>query len=99
MFLTGILLGFLPCGLTYAMEINAVATASVWQGGLIMFVFGISTIPALALTGLLASWVKKSLRTRLLVYGNAVAPIIGVMAIMRGLVANGWITSIHPWLW
>ncbi|MFD0696089.1 sulfite exporter TauE/SafE family protein [Paenibacillus sp. GCM10027628] len=96
---TGVLLGFLPCGLTYAMEINAVASASVWQGGVIMLVFGLSTLPALALTGLLAGWIKRSLRTRILFFGQCAASLIGVLAILRGLAANGWIPSIHPWLW
>ncbi|MFC5451328.1 sulfite exporter TauE/SafE family protein [Paenibacillus aestuarii] len=98
-FATGVLLGFLPCGLTYAMEINAVTSASVWRGGLIMLVFGLATLPALAITGLLAGWIKKSLRTRILLLGQWSATLIGILAIMRGLAANGWIPSIHPWLW
>ncbi|MEW9702064.1 sulfite exporter TauE/SafE family protein [Paenibacillus sp. SI8] len=98
-FFTGVLLGFLPCGLTYAMEINAVASASVWQGGIIMLVFGLSTWPALAITGLLAGWMKKSFRARILFFGQCAASLIGVLAIMRGLAANGWIPSLHPWLW
>jgi sulfite exporter TauE/SafE len=98
-FITGGLLGFIPCGLTYAMEINAVASASVWQGAMIMLIFGVSTLPALAITGVLAGVIKKSLRTRIVFIGQLTASLIGILAVLRGLAANGWVPSIHPWLW
>ncbi|UJF34938.1 sulfite exporter TauE/SafE family protein [Paenibacillus hexagrammi] len=98
-FVTGILMGFIPCGLTYAMEINAVASASYLNGGLIMLVFGLSTLPALALTGALAGMMKHKLRSRITYLGQLMASVIGILAILRGLAANGWIPSVHPWLW
>ena len=46
-FLLGMLNGLLPCGLVYFFAITAASTGSPVYGALVMFIFGISTIPAL----------------------------------------------------
>ena len=46
-FMLGMLNGLLPCGLVYFFAITAASTASALYGGLVMFIFGLSTIPAL----------------------------------------------------
>jgi sulfite exporter TauE/SafE len=43
----GMLNGLSPCGLVYFFAITAASTASALYGGLVMFIFGLSTIPAL----------------------------------------------------
>jgi len=50
-FIAGMLWGWLPCGLVYAVLASAVASASVLKGALIMFAFGLGTLPALLLMG------------------------------------------------
>ena len=45
--LLGFLNGLLPCGVVYTALAMAIMSADVVQGGLIMFVFGIFTIPTL----------------------------------------------------
>ncbi|MBB6672700.1 sulfite exporter TauE/SafE family protein [Cohnella nanjingensis] len=98
-FVTGILLGFLPCGLTYAMQINAAASGSSLSGFLMMLVFGLCTLPALVLTGLFASKIRKAWRRRLRTAGVALALLMGTLSIMKGLSANGIVPPIHPWIW
>ncbi|TDF97739.1 sulfite exporter TauE/SafE family protein [Paenibacillus piri] len=96
---SGLLLGFIPCGLTYAMQMNAAASSEAWSGALIMAVFGIATLPALFFAGLFAGSIKKSLRGKVLWAGQAVAVWIGILSILRGMAANSWLPSVHPWLW
>ncbi|OGQ85720.1 MAG: hypothetical protein A2289_13435 [Deltaproteobacteria bacterium RIFOXYA12_FULL_58_15] len=45
--LTGILLGFLPCGLLYVAVIAAAARGGAVAGGLALLVFGVGTMPAM----------------------------------------------------
>ncbi|BFH69662.1 membrane protein [Paenibacillus dendritiformis] len=96
---SGLLFGFIPCGLTYAMQINAAASGSALGGGTIMAVFGLATFPSLLAVGLFAAAIKRSLRARLMKAGQLAAAAIGILCILRGLSANGWIPSLHPWLW
>lgn len=98
-YLTGLMLGFIPCGLTYAMQMNAAASASWLEGLVIMLVFGISTVPILLLTALSTVKVGKKWRKRMRQIGLGLAVIMGVLSLMKGFSANGWIPPIHPWLW
>ena len=46
-FILGLLNGLVPCGLVYTMLVTATTTESAVLGGMVMFIFGIFTIPAL----------------------------------------------------
>lgn len=46
-FLLGLLNGLVPCGLVYTMLVTATTTESALYGAIVMFIFGIFTIPAL----------------------------------------------------
>ncbi|MEF2244468.1 MULTISPECIES: sulfite exporter TauE/SafE family protein [unclassified Paenibacillus] len=97
--LTGFAFGFLPCGLTYAMQMNAAASGTMVSGAVIMLLFGLSTFPVLAATAAAAKLITRKNRSLLRKIGNAAALLIGIIAIMRGLAANGLIPSIAIWLW
>lgn len=56
----GMLNGFLPCGLVYFFAASAVATASWFWGGIVMLIFGLSTIPALLGFGYIIGFLKGS---------------------------------------
>ncbi|MCC3371671.1 sulfite exporter TauE/SafE family protein [Cohnella sp. REN36] len=98
-FVTGLLLGFLPCGLTYAMQINAAASGTVLGGFLLLLVFGVCTLPAMVVTGLVAAKMRKAWRRRLRTAGTALALVMGILSVMKGLSANGFVPPVHPWLW
>jgi len=49
--MTGLLLGFLPCGLLYAALAIAAASASALVGAAAMLAFGLGTVPSLILVG------------------------------------------------
>ncbi|MDH5301728.1 MAG: sulfite exporter TauE/SafE family protein [Gammaproteobacteria bacterium] len=49
--LLGTLWGWLPCGLVYSVTVWAAASMHAYQAALIMFCFGLGTLPAMLLTG------------------------------------------------
>jgi sulfite exporter TauE/SafE len=51
LFLTGMLMGFLPCGLSFAALARALALDHPLDGGLLLLAFGLSTLPGLMLLG------------------------------------------------
>lgn len=51
----GMLNGLLPCGFVYFFAITAASTASPLYGALVMFIFGVSTIPAMFSLGFISS--------------------------------------------
>jgi uncharacterized protein len=59
----GMAVGFLPCGLSWAMMVKAATTQNALTGFLVMFAFGLGTVPALLVPGISASLF--SLRSRL----------------------------------
>lgn len=59
-FTLGALNGLLPCGLVYTMLISAIATKSLFLGALILFLFGLSTIPTLFSFGFLYGFISKN---------------------------------------
>lgn len=52
--LLGMLWGAMPCALVYAMLLSALATASATQGALLLFAFGLGTLPNLL--GIAVAW-------------------------------------------
>ncbi len=49
----GVLWGWLPCGMVYAVLLTALALGSWWQGAALMLAFGLGTLPNLLGIGLL----------------------------------------------
>lgn len=58
----GALWGWIPCGLVYSMLVTALASASTANGALIMFAFGLGTLPNLLAIGWAAGHAGKYLR-------------------------------------
>jgi len=80
----GMAVGFLPCGLSWAMIVKAATTQNPLAGFLIMVAFGLGTVPALFLPGLSASLL--SLESRLV--GERLAAL-SVIAMGLILVSKG----------
>jgi len=98
-FVSGLSLGLLPCGLTYAMQMNAAATGSWAQGAIVLLVFGLSTVPVFALLAVFSVKLGRKQRKGMRIAGTALAYVMGVLSILKGAAANGWLPSVHPWLW
>lgn len=54
----GLIWGWLPCGLVYSVLIWTLSVADPLQGAAIMLFFGLGTLPAMLMTGVLASQIK-----------------------------------------
>ena len=75
----GLLWGWLPCGMVYAMLPLAMASDSPTSGGLIMLAFGLGTLPALVLMGTASEWLRRVTRN------NLVRQFIGLVIILFGV--------------
>jgi sulfite exporter TauE/SafE len=83
-FLLGMLNGFLPCGFVYFFAITSASTASPLYGSIVMFVFGISTIPALFSLGFFVGMFKNhSIRNSLVKISAMLVIAFGVYTIYK----------------
>lgn len=60
--LAGALWGWLPCGLVYSVLVMALASGSGAEGALLLFVFGLGTLPNLLAMGWMAERLRKLAR-------------------------------------
>jgi sulfite exporter TauE/SafE len=82
-FYLGLLTPLLPCGLLYAMFIKATSTATVLEGALTMFCFGLGIVPALVVTGFAGNYFGERLRAFGERVGAMMVLMMGVVLILR----------------
>ncbi|MCK4910844.1 MAG: sulfite exporter TauE/SafE family protein [Thermodesulfovibrionales bacterium] len=80
----GLLLGFMPCGLSYSIFIGAAASGGPVQGGAFALSFGLGSAPALILFGLLAGHVGAHARGIIYRFGGMIVAAMGLLYIYRG---------------
>jgi sulfite exporter TauE/SafE len=78
-FMLGLVWGWLPCGMVYAVLALALATASVLYGGLVMLVFGLGTLPLMVGMGFAIGTLTRVLQGRIL------RTLAGVTVMLFGL--------------
>jgi len=84
-FLLGMLNGLLPCGFVYFFAIAAASTANALDGAIVMFIFGISTIPAMFGLGFLTSLASASNFRNMMMSLSSIAVIIyGIFTLYNG---------------
>ena len=75
----GLLWGFLPCGLVYGALLIAVVAHNPLGGAVLMFVFGLGTVPMLVATHETVGWLRKNIgRMRLRQINGAIMVISGL---------------------
>ncbi len=89
----GLVNGFLPCGLVYALLARATATGHAWSGALLMAVFGLSTVPALLFTGFLGNRLTPRHRHRLNQISGLFVVWLGLLTVLRG---TSWLPAWMP---
>ncbi|SHK32069.1 sulfite exporter TauE/SafE family protein [Epilithonimonas mollis] len=82
---TGVLNGFLPCGMVYMALTASLATGGIWQGSLFMFLFGIGTFPFMFAVVLLGNFITTAFRLRILKVIPVMMICLGGLFILRGL--------------
>ncbi|QEZ89376.1 sulfite exporter TauE/SafE family protein [Aliarcobacter cibarius] len=84
-YLLGLLNGLLPCGFVYVFAITAASTGSAFWGAVVMFIFGISTIPALFFLGFFIGLFKQSnLRDTFIRIASILVIIFGIYIAYQG---------------
>lgn len=78
----GLLWGFLPCGLVYGALLMAVVGGSVSTAALIMFAFGLGTVPMLVATQETVGWLHKQIGKFRLRQINGVIMILSGLAVI-----------------
>lgn len=89
-FILGLILGLIPCGLVYAVGAKAAATQSIIGGFFTMFIFGLGTFPAMILAGLTTQVFSANLRSRLYRIAAVLVALVGLLTIFKGIDALGW---------
>ena len=77
--LLGLLWGWLPCGMVYAVLAMALASSSVLYGGLVMLSFGLGTLPLMVAMGFAFG------RLVTLLQGRIIRGLAGVTVILFGI--------------
>ncbi|MBU1658849.1 sulfite exporter TauE/SafE family protein [bacterium] len=84
-FVLGMLNGLLPCGFVYFFAITAASTADPFYGALVMFIFGVSTIPAMFMLGFLTSLFNQTSFRNMMMSLSSIAVILyGAYTIYNG---------------
>lgn len=81
----GIVLGLLPCGLSYTIFIAAAGTGGLFPGMLTALLFGLGTLPALFVFGAVISSLTASLRIRIYRTGGLLVILMGIYYLYRGI--------------
>ena len=82
----GVLNGFIPCGLVYFFATASIASGSALMGAVVMGVFGIATVPALFILGMLSSFISQmSWRKHVLVLASIIIAIYGLYTGFKGV--------------
>ena len=81
----GLVLGFLPCGLSYSAFAAAAATGHPARGMALALAFGAGTLPALLLAGAVVSALSARARVLLHRAGGLLVALLGVLFVLRGL--------------
>jgi len=84
-FLLGMLNGLIPCGLVYSFAVFAASTASPLWGALVMFVFGLGTVPTLFLLGNVTRFLQQgALRDVMMKLAAMLVVLYGAMTLHKG---------------
>lgn len=91
-FFLGVLNGMLPCGFVYFFAITAASTASPLLGGLVMGIFGLSTIPAMFSLGFFVGFLKQQK------FRDVMIKIASIAVISYGVytISNGYTFLVKP---
>ena len=80
----GFLNGLMPCALVFSLTLKAATAPSLAQGAAWLFAFGLGTVPAMGLAGLLAHWLGAQALIRLRRAAGLLVIALGVQAVLAG---------------
>lgn len=89
-FILGAFTFFLPCGFTQALQLYVLSQGQALEGGIIMLVFALGTLPALLSISALASFVKSSWQRYFVKFAGILIIFLGVFNLTAGLSLTGF---------
>lgn len=84
-FLTGVLNGFLPCGMVYMALTASLAAGGVWQSASFMLFFGLGTFPFMFAAVLFGNILNATVRNKILKIVPIFMLLLGALFILRGM--------------
>lgn len=84
-FLTGVLNGFLPCGMVYMALTASLAAGGIWQSATFMALFGLGTFPFMFAAVLFGNLLNATVRNKILKIIPIFMLALGGLFILRGL--------------
>jgi len=87
MSLTGMFMGFLPCGLSYAAFSRALTASRPLEGGALLLAFGIGTLPGLLLVGTGASVLSRRYRRHFDIFSGVLMIGMAAALLVDGIAA------------
>lgn len=84
-FATGILNGFLPCGMVYMALTASLAAGGIWQSSGFMLLFGLGTFPFMFAVVFLGNFITTAFRVKILRVIPVMMICLGGLFILRGL--------------
>lgn len=94
--ITGMLNGFLPCGLVYAALAVALIQNSPWESAVVMALFGLGTLPMLLVAAYSWQALKSAIPFSSAKLQTAMLVIVAVVMIWRGVSAEMNVHDGHP---
>ena len=89
-FLLGLVWGWLPCGMVYAVLALALTSGSGAEGGLLMLAFGLGTLPALLSIGLAYNTLNRFIRdTRIRMLAGIIVIVMGILMLLANPSGHG----------
>jgi sulfite exporter TauE/SafE len=88
------MLGFLPCGLLYALIVTATASGSPLRGSLIMASLGLGTLPAMLFVGSTASLITARVKGMFFRMVGLFVALMGGMGLWRVLAKSGYLPPL-----
>ena len=84
-YLLGLLNGLLPCGFVYFFAITSASMANGFDGAMVMFIFGLSTVPAMFSLGFFVGIFKKNaIRNMMITIASISVIVYGTYTIYNG---------------
>ncbi len=92
LFLAGTLWGWLPCAMVYSVLLTAMLSGTAYSGAVVMFAFGLGTLPMMLAAGLFGAQLRSFLQRRVvrLMCGMSVF-VFGVLGLLRSGQGVAWL--------
>jgi hypothetical protein len=91
----GLILGFLPCGLLYALLVSSAASGDPLTGSLIMAALGLGTLPAMLLAGSAVTLVSARIKGAFFRLAGLFVALMGAAGLWKVL-AKGGLLPLPP---